>query len=424
MHRAGVLLGGGRMAPPSHTPSDAHDPPNQYDQPNPRDQRDLRDEPSAGDAAAVSDLPGGDAPGASTPPDAGGPSADAESGASGQGDLDDDIRLTVAGVAARLGVAAPTLRTWARRYGLGPSGHVAGKHRRYGAEDLARLETMRRLTLEGVAPADAARIAMRSTAHSANRGQPGEQDHRAPSAVESANERSSAADTNAAAANSDERPQPSTTADATPMVADPLTIAAAAVDGDVQRLARLTRRAVREHGLLEGWLMTVRPAVEMVAQRPQADRPGRDPELLLHTQMLATLAEVDSSAPPSRGRVLVQYEESQHTDAHVLAAEFLTRGADARVAHRRLETNRGQALLDLVARRPGTLTVILGESETAAHLVEALCARGDEVFLVALTDRIEPRPGLHRARTLTGALHEIMSVLTSLGDGRDVESSA
>src|SRR5690625_1041050 len=148
MHRAGVLLGGGRMAPPSHTPSDAHDPPNQYDQPNPRDQRDLRDEPSAGDAAAVSDLPGGDAPGASTPPDAGGPSADAESGASGQGDLDDDIRLTVAGVAARLGVAAPTLRTWARRYGLGPSGHVAGKHRRYGAEDLAQLGTKSRRAVE------------------------------------------------------------------------------------------------------------------------------------------------------------------------------------------------------------------------------------------------------------------------------------
>ncbi|HVN11491.1 MAG TPA: MerR family transcriptional regulator [Kineosporiaceae bacterium] len=70
--------------------------------------------------------------------------------------------LTVAAVARRLGVAPSTLRTWDRRYDLGPSAHTAGSHRRYGPDDLARLVVMRRLTLEGVPPADAARIA---TAH-------------------------------------------------------------------------------------------------------------------------------------------------------------------------------------------------------------------------------------------------------------------
>ena len=66
--------------------------------------------------------------------------------------------LTVAAVARRLGVAPSTLRTWDRRYDLGPSAHTAGSHRRYGPEDLARLVVMRRLTLEGVPPAEAARI--------------------------------------------------------------------------------------------------------------------------------------------------------------------------------------------------------------------------------------------------------------------------
>ena len=47
--------------------------------------------------------------------------------------------LTVAAVARRLGVAPATLRTWDRRYGLGPGTHLAGSHRRYSAEDLARL---------------------------------------------------------------------------------------------------------------------------------------------------------------------------------------------------------------------------------------------------------------------------------------------
>ncbi|MGF1663921.1 MAG: MerR family transcriptional regulator [Kineosporiaceae bacterium] len=68
--------------------------------------------------------------------------------------------LTVAAVARRLGVAPATLRTWDRRYGLGPSEHEAGSHRRYSAADVNRLLVMRRLTLEGVAPAEAARIAL------------------------------------------------------------------------------------------------------------------------------------------------------------------------------------------------------------------------------------------------------------------------
>ncbi len=68
--------------------------------------------------------------------------------------------LSVSTVARRLGVAPATLRTWARRYGLGPNGHVAGTHRRYTAADVVRLETMRRLTLDGVPPAEAARLAL------------------------------------------------------------------------------------------------------------------------------------------------------------------------------------------------------------------------------------------------------------------------
>ncbi|MCU1589704.1 MAG: transcriptional regulator, MerR family, partial [Frankiales bacterium] len=72
--------------------------------------------------------------------------------------------LPVAAVARRLGIAPATLRTWALRYGLGPADHVAGAHRRYDEADLARLETMRRLTQEGVLPVDAARVALAGTA--------------------------------------------------------------------------------------------------------------------------------------------------------------------------------------------------------------------------------------------------------------------
>jgi len=65
-------------------------------------------------------------------------------------------KLTVAAVARRIGVAPATLRTWDRRYGLGPSEHVEGEHRRYCPQDLARLTMMRRLIVAGLAPAEAA----------------------------------------------------------------------------------------------------------------------------------------------------------------------------------------------------------------------------------------------------------------------------
>ena len=64
--------------------------------------------------------------------------------------------LTASQVAQLIGVAVTTLRTWDRRYGLGPRSHHAGKHRRYRPQDVQRLMEMQRLTAQGVPPAQAA----------------------------------------------------------------------------------------------------------------------------------------------------------------------------------------------------------------------------------------------------------------------------
>ena len=74
----------------------------------------------------------------------------------------DEPHLTVSGAARRLGIAPATLRTWDRRYGIGPSGHARGRHRRYSAADMARLELMQRALMQGAAPAEAARYARTS----------------------------------------------------------------------------------------------------------------------------------------------------------------------------------------------------------------------------------------------------------------------
>ncbi|MEU8244097.1 MerR family transcriptional regulator [Actinoplanes missouriensis] len=70
--------------------------------------------------------------------------------------------LSAGAAARRLGVAVTTLRTWHQRYGLGPSRHEPGHHRRYTVEDMVRLQVMQRLTAQGVSPAEAAAWARRA----------------------------------------------------------------------------------------------------------------------------------------------------------------------------------------------------------------------------------------------------------------------
>lgn len=70
-----------------------------------------------------------------------------------------DSGLSAGQAARRLGVAVTTIRTWDRRYGLGPEQREPGRHRRYGLRDMQRLELMSRLVTDGVPAAEAARLA-------------------------------------------------------------------------------------------------------------------------------------------------------------------------------------------------------------------------------------------------------------------------
>lgn len=70
--------------------------------------------------------------------------------------------LSAGAVARQLGVAVETLRSWDRRYGLGPATHEAGAHRRYRPSDLRRLQSFCRLLADGVPTAEAARVVLRA----------------------------------------------------------------------------------------------------------------------------------------------------------------------------------------------------------------------------------------------------------------------
>ncbi|MFF7385128.1 MerR family transcriptional regulator [Streptomyces griseoluteus] len=91
--------------------------------------------------------------------------------------------LTTGALARRLGVSPTTLRSWDRRYGLGPAARADGRHRRWTPDDVAVLEAMCRLTSSGVPPAEAARSARAATGPAAGRTPPPGARSRAPGAL-------------------------------------------------------------------------------------------------------------------------------------------------------------------------------------------------------------------------------------------------
>lgn len=72
------------------------------------------------------------------------------------------LGLSVSAAARRLGVAPSTLRSWQRRYGIGPQQHLTGRRRHYLPEDVAWLDLMHTALTRGASPAEAARWALRT----------------------------------------------------------------------------------------------------------------------------------------------------------------------------------------------------------------------------------------------------------------------
>src|SRR5699024_139568 len=219
-------------------------------------------------------------------------------------------RLTVAGAAARLGVAASTLRTWERRYGLGPSARTAGRHRRYDAADVARLQVMRRLTRQGVAPADAALLA---------RGQ--EVEHEPIAAPD--------AGTAATAGSPGSGGSPDSPA-AGEEALDPLSLAAAAVEADDLRLRRMIARAVPGREVTHGWQTLISPALDLLETPGRSDLPGRDPVWALGSTFLRHIRSLTYPEATSE-LVLIHTDPGRLLQAHVLAAELMLRGHPVRV---------------------------------------------------------------------------------------------
>lgn len=269
--------------------------------------------------------------------------------------------LKVAVVARRLGVAPATLRTWARRYGLGPSAHLAGAHRQYSGGDLARLAVMRRLTLEGVAPAEAARIALATPVGPASQDGvasvttlPVDPEQREPVRHQPAE----------AGAVRGAEAVPSGRAGRGRVVAMPAAgsaargLARAALSLDSAACRRILEAAIGRHGVVASWENLARPVLVAIGQRWETTGTCVDVEHLFSEAVLSSLRS--ASSPGCRRSVasvlLACSENEQHAlPVHVLGAALDERGVTVRVLGARMPR---RALADAV-RRSGPAAVLV-----------------------------------------------------------------
>ncbi|SCL23750.1 B12 binding domain-containing protein [Micromonospora nigra] len=246
-----------------------------------------------------------------------------------------DEALSAGVVARRLGVAVTTLRTWHQRYGLGPSEHVPGHHRRYTPADLARLEIMRRLTAEGVSPAEAARWA-----------------RQAPDAVPV--EAASTARTRVAAA----RDGGGTTIPVGRAGPAARGLARAAMRLDSVAISDAIARALAADGVVTTWDGLLRPVLAGIGERHAATAGLIEVEHLVSRCVSEAFATVARSHPATGSpRILLSCaDEEQHSlPLEALAAAL----AEAGVAYRMLGARVPVAALIEAIRRTGPAAVVV-----------------------------------------------------------------
>ncbi|GHF34454.1 DNA-binding transcriptional MerR regulator [Amycolatopsis bartoniae] len=174
---------------------------------------------------------------------------------------------TAGQVARHLRIAESTLRTWHRRYGVGPHNPQPGRYRRYTPEDVGRLRHMRDLITSGMLPSDAAKTV---EAMAYDSGSPGE---------------------------------------------DLTQVVAAARVLDSGRCLRVIEQAIARQGVVETWDRLCRPALITIDGDQREDPDCVDTEHVLSWAVSAALHRVPRPADRADRRpvLLACTEQEQHS---------------------------------------------------------------------------------------------------------------
>ncbi|MGW0290848.1 MerR family transcriptional regulator [Streptomyces tuirus] len=284
--------------------------------------------------------------------------------------------LTTGEVARRLGVAPTTVRTWDRRYGLGPDAHTGGRHRRWTATDVARLERMCALTATGIPPAEAARTVLGEATQEAGpdagpdaglvgRTAPASPDT-PPRAHAPARRPSDAPPLPPA------RPRPRSRAGSGLRLGDVRQeckgIARAALRLDAVALDELLEAAIVEHGLVAAWTEVIMPTLQAVGRKWESS--GEKYVEVEHFLSWHVSGALRRGAPPSAADrpgatvVLACVPGENHTlPLEVLAAALAERGLPVRMFGGALPV---ESLVTAVRRTGPAAVALWAQSRTTA----------------------------------------------------------
>ena len=274
-------------------------------------------------------------------------------------------QLSVAAAARRLGVAPATLRTWDRRYGIGPSGHTPGQHRRYSSDDIARLDLMQHALVRGASPADAARFATTSRLPDRVEPERAEPERVEPEPVEpepGQEELTGRARTGGAALSLPGAGGRAHGLARAALMLDPAPVRASLIE------------SVAAVGIESTWDEVVRPVLAAIGDRWQHTGAGVEIEHQLSECVRGVFGQVAAAAPAeadARPVLLAGMPGEQHMlPMAVLAAVLATR----RVPCRMLGANLPMAGLAAAVRRTAPALVVLWAQLAETADAEALAA--------------------------------------------------
>ncbi|OKL48119.1 MerR family transcriptional regulator [Boudabousia marimammalium] len=281
-----------------------------------------------------------------------------------------DAPVSIAAAAKAVGSTPATLRTWERRYGIGPSLRSSGSVRKYTAADILTLRRMKELREQGVNPADAAKHALAETSSAAT-----------------------------------------VTAVGNDFPAD---LAIAATNADLNTIRLLIARQIYSHGLVRTYCDYVEPAVLQLANRTTGDVPGQDPYSLVRRVVMEAARDVSDQSQPlgvNPPQALVVTGANRYLAGHVSGAALRWNGIDVRVI-----SKSGHDVIDSILthleHRPVDVVVLIDEENHPAELIEQLLGRGSNVICVGKN----PPPILNSQvlwmRTLRAVLSEVQDILS------------
>ncbi|MEU0675855.1 MerR family transcriptional regulator [Streptomyces sp. NPDC006172] len=353
---------------------------------------------------------------------------------SGSAPASEDAGLTTGALARRLGVAPTTLRSWDRRYGIGPAVRADGRHRRWRPDDVAVLEAMCRLTSAGVPPAEAARAAKKAgaaggypaddtTAPTARTGEPDEPPEPQPQAHDPHEH-----------PEPHESPRPvgrSRAAGALPLGRDVRQecrgLARAAVRLDAPAVEDQLSEAVERHGLTVAWQEVMVPTLHAVGRKwASSDDRYIEVEHLLswHVSTVLRRAARPLTEPlAAPGAVMLACVPGEQ---HTLPLEALNAGlARLGVPARMFGAAVPAEALTAAVRRLGPAAVVLwaqsrstASTALARHLADTRwgvsgARRSPTVVLGGPGWAGRPTPGMPRP----AGLHEALNLLTGTRPG-------